>query len=160
MALTGMGRDRLETTLGDGPGSGMLGLVAVTGAEVDWRVVGSIASSQGLCLSLQNLLLYVQTVGVTMWFSWPCLGKSLIESRTRKTNHQIPPGSLALPVTLITTVTIPAGLMTPHLRHPYLMAVAAGASVRVSIGETRWRCTGGMGMRGKVSRSCGLPEPG
>lgn len=102
-------------------------------------------SSQGLSLSLQNLLLCVQTVGVTMWFSWPCLGKSLIESRTRKTNHQTPPGSLALPVTLITTVTIPAGLMAPHLRHPYLMAVAAGASVQVSIGETRWRYIGGDG---------------
>lgn len=50
LALTGMGKSRLETTLGDGPGSGILGLVAVTGAEVDWRVVGSITSMVGCAL--------------------------------------------------------------------------------------------------------------
>lgn len=77
-----------------------------------------LGGSQGLCPSLQNLLLYVQTVGVTMWFSWLCLGKSPIESRPRETNHQIPLGSLTLSVTLLTTAATPAGLMAPHLRHP------------------------------------------
>lgn len=45
-----MGRARLETMLRDGVGSGMLGTVAVTGAEVDWKVAGNIMGMVGCAL--------------------------------------------------------------------------------------------------------------
>lgn len=80
-----------------------------------------------------------------MWFSWLCLGKSLIESKTRKTNHPTLPGPLTLPVTLLTIVAIPVPLLASHLRHPHPMAMAAGASAQVSIGEVRQKCAWGRG---------------
>lgn len=52
-------------------------------------------------------------------------------------SQQFPLSLLVLSVTLLATVTTPAGLTASHLRHLSPMATAAGASVHVSIGKAR-----------------------
>lgn len=142
------------------------------GAYVSLRIGGERYEHGGLwcCVGvhrdcthpfLQSLLLCVQTVVVTMWFSWLCLGGPPMGSRTRKSSRQprhSPPASSTM--TLLEKVTTAPGLTVPHLRHWAPTSATGGASVPVSTGKMRWGWCLGEGRGANSGREEGAVRPG
>lgn len=122
------------------------------GASQAGRWVVALRAVHGDCAHpfLQNRLLCVQTVAVTTWFSWLCLRESSTGSRDRRSSCQLPHRPPALSMILRATVTTATGPTVPHLRHWSPLTATGGASVPVSIGETRrgWCLGEGRGTNG------------
>lgn len=100
------------------------------------RGCGAVCVVHGDCAHpFQKLLLCVQTVVVTTWFSWLCPWEPPMGSRDRRSSCQLPRNPLVLSVSLLAKVTTATGPTVPHLKPP--QTAAGGAPVPVSTGEIR-----------------------